>query len=415
MKKIIIVGGGAAGLMAAISASEKEKKQQVILLDHNEKVGKKIFITGKGRCNVTNACPPDEFLSHVVTNPRFMYSSFSRFNNEDMMEFLKEQGLALKVERGLRVFPASDKSFDVIDVLKNACKKAGVEIIYHAHVTKINVKEPEHCFESVELSDHRKIYGDSLILATGGASYPSTGSDGSGYELAQALGHTIKTPYPSLVPFTIKESWCKELMGLTLKNISMKVTDGKKKIYEGFGEFLFTHFGVSGPLVLTASTMLGKYQKSLEQGKLMIHLDLKPSLSPEQLDKRFLREFDLYRNKNISNVIDTMLPKKMVGIFLKIVDISEEKKVRDITKKERIAMMEAMKNISLHITGVRDFNEAIITRGGVHTKEIDPKTMESKLVKNVYFAGEILDIDAVTGGYNLQIAWSTGYCAGLNA
>lgn len=415
MKTIIIIGGGAAGLMAAISASKKREKQKIILLDHNEKVGKKIFITGKGRCNITNACPPDEFLSHVVTNPRFMYSSFSQFNNEDMMAFLEEEGLKLKVERGARVFPASDKSFDVIDTLKNACKKAGVEIRYRAHVTKIYTKEPEHSFESVELSDHTRIYGDSLILASGGMSYPSTGSDGSGYELAKAMGHTIKTPYPSLVPFTVREPWCKDLMGLTLKNISIKLSDGKKKIYEGFGELLFTHFGVSGPLVLTASTRLGKFQKSLEEGKLVLYLDMKPSLSMEQLNQRLLREFDFYRNKNISNVMDTMLPKKMTGIFLSFAGVPAGKKVRDITKKERAGLMESMKNIPLHISGVRDFNEAIVTRGGICTKEINPGTMESKLIKNLYFAGEVIDIDAVTGGYNLQIAWSTGYCAGENA
>lgn len=415
MKKIIIIGGGAAGLMAAISASRKDPKQHIILLEHNEKVGKKLFITGKGRCNVTNACSPEEFLSHVVTNPRFMYSSFSRFNNEDMMAFLEKMGLKLKVERGSRVFPASDKSYDVIDVLKKACKNAGVEIIYHAHVSKIHIKEPERCFESVELSDHTRICGDALIVATGGVSYPQTGSDGSGYDLVKDLGHTIKTPSPSLVPFTIRESWCKDLMGLTLKNVSIKVTDGKKKVYEGFGEFLFTHFGVSGPLVLTASTKLGRYEKSLEEGRLLLSLDLKPALTMEQLEQRFLREFDLYRNKNISKVIDTMLPKKMTAILLALAGVDGEKKVRDVTKKERIALMETMKNLPLHITGVRDFKEAIITRGGVNTKEINPKTMESKLISRLFFAGEIIDIDAVTGGYNLQLAWSTGYCAGENA
>ncbi len=412
-KTIIIIGGGAAGMMAAISASTENKK--VILLEHNEKLGKKIFITGKGRCNITNACAPDEFLNNVVTNKRFMYGSFSRFNNEDMMRYLEKQGLKIKTERGQRVFPVSDRSSDVIGVLKRACEKAGVQIRYHAHVKRINVREPEHIFESVELSDHTVIEGDSLIIATGGVSYQSTGSDGSGYQLAKSIGHTIVKPEPSLVPFEMREPWCRDLMGLTLKNIAIKVKDGKKVVYEGFGEFLFTHFGVSGPLVLTASTRLGKYQKSLQEGKLILQLDLKPALTPEQLDKRLLREFDMYRNKNVSNVIDTLVPKKMSSIILQLCDIPEDKKVRDLSKKDRNKMIEVLKNITLHISGIRGFQEAIITRGGVKTKEVDPKTMESKLVGGVYFAGEILDVDAVTGGFNLQIAWSTGYCAGKNA
>ncbi|HJC31224.1 MAG TPA: NAD(P)/FAD-dependent oxidoreductase [Candidatus Anaerobutyricum faecale] len=420
MRKVIIIGGGAAGMMAAISASKEGKK--VLLLEKNEKLGKKLFITGKGRCNITSACDPDEFLNHVATNSRFLYSSFSRFNNHDVVRLLNDAGLKTKVERGQRVFPQSDHSSDVIGTLKRLCDRNHVEILYHAKVEKILLHDHEgvsgeknRSFSGVQLSDGRVIQGDSLIIATGGCSYTSTGSDGDGYRLARELGHSIRPVYPSLVPFIMKETWCRDLMGLTLKNISIRVKNGKKVIYEGFGEFLFTHFGVSGPLVLTASTCLGKYQKALEAGQLTLLLDLKPSLTMEQLEKRYLREFDTYRNKNISNVIERMLPRKMVPVFLREAGVPEDKKVRDITKKERRRMEELMKGMEMHITGVRGFEEAIVTRGGVNVKEVSPTTMESKLVDHVFFAGEILDVDAVTGGFNLQIAWSTGYTAGYSA
>lgn len=420
MRKVIIIGGGAAGMMAAISASKEGKK--VLLLEKNEKLGKKLFITGKGRCNITSACDPDEFLNHVATNSRFLYSSFSRFNNHDVVRLLNDAGLKTKVERGQRVFPQSDHSSDVIGTLKRLCDRNHVEILYHAKVEKILLQDHEgvsgeknRSFAGVQLSDGRVIQGDSLIIATGGCSYTSTGSDGDGYRLARELGHSIRPVYPSLVPFIMKETWCRDLMGLTLKNISIRVKNGKKVIYEGFGEFLFTHFGVSGPLVLTASTCLGKYQKALEAGQLTLLLDLKPSLTMEQLEKRYLREFDTYRNKNISNVIERMLPRKMVPVFLREAGVPEDKKVRDITKKERRRMEELMKGMEMHITGVRGFEEAIVTRGGVNVKEVSPTTMESKLVDHVFFAGEILDVDAVTGGFNLQIAWSTGYTAGYSA
>ena len=415
MKKVIIIGGGAAGMMAAISASGEGKR--VILLERNEKLGKKLFITGKGRCNITNACDAEEFLSHVATNSRVLYSSFSRFNNDDMIRLLNDAGLKTKVERGQRVFPQSDHSSDVIGTLKRLCDRNGVQIHYHTKVEKILLHHDagNASFAGVQLSDGKTIEGDSLILAAGGCSYTSTGSDGDGYRLARSVGHSIKPPYPSLVPFIMKENWCRELMGLTLKNVSIRVKQQKKVIYEGFGEFLFTHFGVSGPLVLTASTCLGKYQKALEDGKLTLILDLKPSLTAEQLEKRYLREFDIYRNKNISNVIERMLPRKMVPVFLREAGVPEDKKVRDITKKERRRMIEIMKGLEMHIAGVRGFEEAIVTRGGVSVKEVSPTTMESKLVKNIFFAGEILDVDAVTGGFNLQIAWSTGYTAGFFA
>lgn len=435
MKTVIIIGGGAAGMMAAISASSEGKK--VILLEKNEKLGKKLFITGKGRCNITSACGEEEFLSHVATNPRFLYSSFARFTNQDMIHFLNGEGLKTKVERGQRVFPLSDHSSDVIAVLKKACERNHVKILYHAEVEEILLKETKEaetpgqksekeiilkkdktelpCFDGVRLTDGRVLRGDSLIIAAGGRSYPSTGSDGAGYRLAQSVGHTIRPAYPSLVPFIMKENWCRDLMGLTLKNVSVKIKHNKKLIYDGFGEFLFTHFGVSGPLVLTASTCLGRYEKPLEQGELTLTLDLKPALSVEQLEKRFLKEFDIYRNKNISNVMERLLPKKMISVFLRETGIPEDKKVRDVTKKERRRMTEVMKNWTMHIAGVRGFDEAIVTRGGVSVKEVSPTTMESKLVRGIFFAGEILDVDAVTGGFNLQIAWSTGYTAGYFA
>ena len=408
MNKVIIVGGGAAGMMAAISASKAGKK--VCILEKNEKLGKKLFITGKGRCNITNACPAEEFLTHVVTNPRFLYSTFSQFNNEDMIEYLEKIGLPVKTERGQRVFPQSDRSSDVIQALKRECEKGRVKIYYHTEVKELLFNEEKDQCVGVLLSDGRKMEGDSVILACGGFSYASTGSDGAGYILAKQAGHKIKSIEPSLVPFEMKE-----LMGLTLKNVMVRIKTKKKTIYEGFGEFLFTHFGVSGPLVLTASTCLGKYQKELEAGELKLFLDLKASLTPEQLDKRFLREFDTYRNKNISNVMERLLPKKMIPVFLDTAQIPEDKKIRDISKKERRRMIELMKNFEMHISGVRGFNEAIVTRGGVNVKEINPATMESKKVKHLFFAGEIMDLDAVTGGYNLQIAWTTGYAAGKNA
>lgn len=400
-------------MMAAISASGEDNN--VILLEANEKLGKKLFITGKGRCNVTTACPPEDFLANVCSNPRFLYSSFARFSNEDMIHFLEKAGLKLKTERGQRVFPVSDKSADVIDTLKRECRKKGVRVHLNSKVESLKMNEKGSVVCGVVLESGDEIGADAVILACGGKSYPSTGSDGSGYELARQAGHSLRDPEPSLVPFIMEESWCKDLMGLTLKNISMCLKIDKKTIYQGFGEFLFTHFGVSGPLVLTASTCLGRYGRQLKQGKIRLILDLKPALDPDQLDKRFLRDFDMFRNKNLSNVMEGLLPRKMVPVFLEISGMDGEKKVRDISKKDRRRMVEIMKALPMHVKGVRGFEEAIVTRGGVKTKEVDPATMESKLVGGLYFAGEMLDLDAVTGGFNLQIAWSTGYAAGCAA
>lgn len=413
MKKIIIVGGGAAGMMAAIAASTG--KNQVIVLEQNEKPGKKLFITGKGRCNITNACAMEELQSHVITNPRFLYSAFQRFTNQDMLAFLEKQGVETKVERGQRVFPVSDHSSDVIRALKEACRQKKVDLYCNTRVSQVLTNDAGDTFTGVLLEDGRMLSGNALIIATGGRSYQSTGSTGDGYRFAKDLGHTVKTPYPSLVPLVIKETWCRDLAGLSLRNVSIQIKNGKKRIYEGFGEFLFTHFGVSGPLVLAASTRLASSMKALEEGKLKLFLDLKPALDMDQLDKRFLREFDTWRNKNISNVVVQMLPGKLAPVFLDIADIPSDKKVHDISRRERRRMIETMKAVPMHITGLRGFEEAIITRGGVDVREITPGTMESKRVKNVYFAGEVLDVDAETGGYNLQIAWSTGYTAGISA
>ncbi len=412
-RTIVIVGGGAAGMMAAISASGEDNN--VILLEANEKLGKKLFITGKGRCNVTTACPPEDFLANVCSNPRFLYSSFARFSNEDMIHFLEKAGLKLKTERGQRVFPVSDKSADVIDTLKRECRKKGVRVHLNSKVESLKMNEKGSVVCGVVLESGDEIGADAVILACGGKSYPSTGSDGNGYALAIQAGHSLREPEPSLVPFIMEESWCRDLMGLTLKNVSMSLKIDKKTIYQGFGEFLFTHFGVSGPLVLTASTCLGRYGRQLKQGKIRLILDLKPALDPDQLDKRFLRDFDMFRNKNLSNVMEGLLPRKMVPVFLEISGMDGEKKVRDISKKDRRRMVEIMKALPMHLKGVRGFEEAIVTRGGVKTKEVDPATMESKLVGGLYFAGEMLDLDAVTGGFNLQIAWSTGYAAGCAA
>ncbi len=413
MKKVIVIGGGAAGMMAAISASSQKK--DVLLLEKNEKLGKKLYITGKGRCNVTTACPAEEFFDHVVTNPRFLYSSFSRFSNRDMMEFLKKAGLPTKVERGQRVFPASDRSADVLDTLRKKCIQNHVRIYYHTIVSELLLTSDKTKAVGVRLKDGKVLKADTVILATGGVSYPSTGSTGDGYRLAADAGHKIMPAEPSLVPFLMKENWCKDLMGLTLKNVSLSVKNGEKTVYEGFGEMLFTHFGVSGPLVLTASTRLGGLEEPIKKGRLTLHLNLKPALSAEELNKRFLKEFDIYRNKNISTVIERLLPKSMVPVFLREAGIFEKKKVRDITKEERKTMAARLQDLTMHIKGVRGFDEAIVTRGGVCVKEVSPKTMESRLVKNLYFAGEVLDVDGETGGYNLQIAWSTGYTAGYFA
>ena len=381
--KVIIIGGGAAGMLAAYQAAKCGN--DVSLYEKNEKLGKKIFITGKGRCNVTNACEVEELLDHVVTNKEFLYSGFYSFTNNAMMELLEELGCPLKVERGNRVFPVSDHSSDVIAALQRGLRKENVDIYLNTTVKKI--LSEDGTVTGVRLASGDTVKADKVIVATGGTKLT-----------------------PALVPFEIKEDFCKQLMGLSLRNVAVKMTADGKKIYEDFGEMLFTHFGISGPVVLSASSYIGKYQGK----ELKFMIDLKPALNKDQLDHRVLKDFNKALNKDFVNSLDDLLPKKLIPVIVELSGIPEHKKVNEITKKERETLVSLLKRFELTITGVRGFKEAIITQGGVNVKEIDPGTMESKKVKGLYFAGEVLDLDAVTGGFNLQIAWSTGYLAGMN-
>ncbi len=405
MSKVIIVGGGAAGMLAAIVCAENGN--DVALYEKNEKLGKKLFITGKGRCNITNACDIEELFQNVVGNPRFLYSAFYGFSNFDMMDFLEKRGLPLKTERGSRVFPASDKSSDVLQTLQREIQRLGVEVHLNTPVKEI-LKEDGHVM-GVLLAKGEKVPADAVLLATGGMSYPSTGSTGDGYRFAGKLGHTVTALAPGLVPFEIKESYAKEMMGLSLKNISIRITNQKgKELYSDFGEMLFTHFGVSGPVIISASSHV---TKDLLKENLILTIDLKAALTKEQLNTRLLREFEENKNKQFKNVMGSLLPSKMIPVMLSYMQLDPEKKINEISKEERMHMIECLKAFKLTITGFRDYNEAIITRGGISVKEVNPSTMESKLVKGLYFAGEVLDLDAHTGGYNLQIAWSTAHLA----
>lgn len=391
-------------LAAIVSARNGE---QVSLLEKNEKLGKKLFITGKGRCNLTNACDMEDLFRNIVTNHKFLYSSLYGFDNISTMSFFEELGLRLKTERGNRVFPESDHSSDVIRILEKELHNQKVQIKLRTEVKEVLIRDD--IVQGVLLANGNKLKADRVIIATGGLSYPGTGSTGDGYRFAKAAGHTIRACSPSLVPMTTKEVWCRDIMGLTLKNVAVSLYCGKKNIYEGFGEMLFTHFGVSGPLILSASAYIGEY---LEEA-LLLKIDLKPALSETQLDERLQRDFFRYQNRRLQNAMDDLLPKKLIPIVIMCSRIPADKKVNVLTKEERLHLVQTLKGLPLHITGCRDYKEAIITRGGVHVKEINPQTMESKLVKGLYFAGEVLDVDALTGGFNLQIAWSTGYAAGM--
>ena len=407
MKKCIVIGGGAAGMMAAYAAAGDGL--QVELLEKNEKLGKKIYITGKGRCNVTNDCDPEVFFSNVVSNPKFLYSAYYTFDNTQVMQLLEENGCPLKVERGNRVFPVSDHSSDIIRTMQNALQKKKVKISLNTEVKRLVIEDGTVC--GVELVNGKRLPADAVVVATGGISYPSTGSTGDGYKMAEVTGHRMVEARPALVPFTVRESWPLSLQGLALKNVSVLLKDGKKEIYQGFGEMLFTHFGISGPLILSASSYYTKkyYGKEVE-----LFLDLKPALSKEQLDKRILRDFEENQNKQFKNAIDGLLPSKMIPVIIQLTQIPQDKYVHDITREERQLLVDLLKSLPLTVTGTRPFAEAIITQGGVHVKDINPSTMESKLVRNLYFAGEVLDLDAMTGGFNLQIAWSTGFLAGMS-
>lgn len=407
MSKVIVIGGGAAGAVAAIFAARNGHR--VELFEKNEKIGKKLFITGKGRCNVTNAGDMDALFDAVKSNPKFLYSAFYSFTNEQAMDFFEELGVRLKVERGNRVFPESDHSSDIIHALKHELEQLGVEIHFCTEVKDVLVEHEK--FTGIVLKNGKKVSGDACVVATGGISYASTGSTGDGYRFAEKTGHKVTELYPSLVPVEVKEWYAKELQGLSLRNVRGTILDGKKKLYDEFGEMLFTHYGVSGPIIISASSVVGK---KLQDKELTLQIDLKPALSREQLDQRVLRNFEENKNKQFKNAVDKLFPAKLKPIMIELSGISPEKKVNEISKEERLYFVDLIKNFKMTLTGLRSYNEAIITKGGVSVKDIDPGTMESKKISGLYFAGEVLDLDALTGGFNLQIAWSTGYLAGIS-
>lgn len=410
MKQVIVIGGGAAGMMAAITCARNG--HQVTLLEQNEKLGKKLYITGKGRCNLTNASDMEELFSNVVTNPKFLYSAFYGFDNYQTIAFFEELGLKTKIERGERVFPQSDKSSDVIAVLQKELKKLDVKVLLYTKAEEI-LEENGHT-KGVMIrknGEEKKILSDVVIVTTGGISYPSTGSTGDGYRFAKKLGHTVTKLTPALVPFEIEESFVKELQGLSLRNVKLTLFAGKKKIYDAFGEMLFTHFGISGPLALSASSYVSGY---IAEQSIQVEVDLKPALTEEQLDARILRDFGEMQNKQFKNGLEKLLPKKLISVIVALSGIDKNKSIHSITKEERTGLVRLLKHFSMNVKGLRGYKEAIITQGGVSVKEVKPQTMESKCIKGLYFAGEVLDLDALTGGYNLQIAWSTAHLAGIS-
>ena len=410
MSHVIVVGGGAAGMFAAIAAAKNG--HQVTLYEKNEKLGKKIFITGKGRCNITNAADMEELFDAVVTNSKFLYSSFYGYTNQNVIDFFEDAGVPVKIERGNRVFPISDHSSDVIRALEREMKKVGVKVCLNTEVKSVEAEKGK--FNKVVLKDTTTQTADACIVATGGLSYRSTGSTGDGFRFAENVGHKVTQCFPSLVPMETKEPSICELQGLSLRNVEAKILDGKKELYKDFGEMLFTHFGVSGPLIISASSYVGKkfMDKNGQKKELTLEIDLKPALTEEQLDQRVLRDFEENHNRQFKNAITKLFPTKLIPVMLELGGIDPEKKVNSIEKEERKQFVHLIKHFRMTLTGLRDYPEAIITKGGVNVKEIDPGTMESKLVKGLYFAGEVLDLDALTGGFNLQIAWSTGYAAG---
>ena len=459
--KIVIIGGGPAGMMSAISAKEKNPKNEVIILEKNNQLGKKLLITGKGRCNITSSLDMEDFIKNIPGNGRFLYSAFNEFTNKDIINFLKEEGLEVKKERGDRIFPVTDKSIDVLKCFEKRIKKLEIEVKYNVKVEKILVKsenkipkeENGMLLEKEEITinedkkptdedkiptdekeislkqDKMSIYGvktnigiikaDKVILATGGKSYPLTGSTGDGYNLAKELGHKITEIKPSLVPLEIYEKdICSNLQGLSLKNVSINIIDKNKGkvIYNDFGEMIFTHFGVSGPIILSASAHLVRYKnitELLKENKIILKIDFKPALDEQKLDARILRDFEEIKNKQFKNSLDKLLPQKLIPVIIKKTNIDEEKRVNLIKKEERKKLVSLIKDFEVTISKFRPIEEAIITAGGISIKDINPKTMESKIVKNLFFAGEIIDVDAYTGGFNLQIAYSTGYVAGI--
>jgi hypothetical protein len=404
--RVVVIGGGAAGMMAAWRAGSLGA--DVIVFEKNEKLGKKLFITGKGRCNVTNSSDLDALFSNINRNPKFMYSSIYSFDNEAVMKLLESYGLKLKVERGNRVFPASDKSSDVIKTLERMLKDVHVKVELNKTVDRLLFADG--VCTGVSLKDGKKVFADRIIVATGGLSYQSTGSTGDGYRFARDCGHTIVKTEPSLVGIETKEEWVKSLQGLSLKNATLSLKVSGKEKYSELGEMLFTHFGISGPLVLSASAYLN--EDTIKNKEVSISIDLKPGLSKEELDKRVLKDFEENINRNFINSLDKLLPQKLIPVIVELSGIAPETKVNVIKSEDRKRLVELLKNLTVTPKKLRPIDEAIITRGGVNVKEVNPSTLESKLCKNLYFAGEVLDIDAMTGGYNLQLAWSTGYLAG---
>ena len=405
MARIAVIGGGAAGMMAAIAAARNGA--EVTLFDGNEKLGKKVYITGKGRCNVTNAAKDEEFLNNIVHNGRFMYSSFAAFNNEDLMKMIEDAGVPLKVERGGRVFPVSDKASDITKALEKLMHKHKVRIVLRAKVKEII---PSDGGFDLDFGTETRHF-DKVICACGGVSYPTTGSDGSGFKLVEKLGHSVTELKPSLIPVLTKEQWCKDLQGLALKNVQLTAKQGKKVLYTELGEMLFTHFGISGPLVLSMSCYI--VDKDLD--KVDIRIDLKPGLTREQLEKRILRDFEEKQRAQVGTVLDGLLPRSMTPVIAQLADVPEDMPVNQVTREMRDRLIDTLKGVPVHACGFRPVAEAIVTRGGVKIKEVNPSTMESKLMPGLYLAGEMLDVDAFTGGFNLQVAFSTGHCAGVSA
>ena len=413
--KVVVIGGGPAGMVSAISAARN--KNEVVLLEKNNSLGRKLLITGKGRCNITSSLDMNDFISNIPGNGRFLFSVFQSFTNNDIIELLRKNGVEVKEERGNRIFPLSDKAEDVLNALIREMKRNNVKIKTNSKVTKILVKESK--VTGVELENGESLVADKVILATGGKSYPVTGSNGEGYILASALGHTIKPVRGSLVPLETERELVSKLQGLSLRNVKITIKDiqSNKIIYNDFGEMLFTHFGVSGPTILSSSAHLLRYKnvdELLKNRKIKLFIDLKPALTYEQLDLRIRRDFEQEKNKCFKNSLDKLLPQKMIPVIIKLSKIDSNKKVNEVTKEERMKIVELLKNFQITITDFRPVEEAIVTAGGVNIKEINPKTMESKIIEGLYFAGEIIDVDAYTGGFNLQIAYSTGYQAGMN-
>ena len=419
MDRVVVIGGGPAGMMAGITA--KENKNNVLIIEKNNQLGKKLLITGKGRCNITSSLDMDNFIKNTPGNGMFLYSAFQQYTNKDIIEFLKQQGLEIKEERGNRIFPITDKSIDVLKCFTKKIKELNIDIKYNTKVEEILTEVVNGEKKVIGVKTNKEmIKADKVILATGGKSYPLTGSTGDGYLLAEKLGHSITEIKPSLVPLEVYDKVeCKELQGLSLKNVGIKLIDIEKNkiIYEDFGEMLFTHFGVSGPIILSSSAHLVRYKnidRLFHEKKIVLKIDLKPALEEKKLNDRILRDFEEVKNKQFKNSLDKLLPQKLIPVIIKRSKMNPNKKVNEVTKKEREQLIKEIKNFEVFIKSFRPIEEAIITSGGINIKEINPKTMESKKVKGLYFAGEIIDVDSYTGGFNLQIAYSTGYVAGLN-